>query len=175
MFAFSKSNTIYSRSTLSQEDPRKTLYFAHLFLGDHLLNTIWTVFFAVAWWVYNPHDGKSIAHSEAQKKMMDVGGGGPKMSDEERARAAQIIWNKEKGTAAFVLIAGWLLKVWFVFLEPALSPLFMPEMAWAFTKPVRFLPLPIWRSSRSTLRPSFIHTPFTSEKEHTAHSLCQIA
>lgn len=92
-----------------QEDPRKTLYFAHLFVGDHLLNTIWTTFFAVSWWVYNPHDGKRIANSDAQKDMM--GTGGPTMTDEERKQAAQLIWNQEKGLAATVLIVGWLLKV----------------------------------------------------------------
>ena len=94
---------------LMQEDPRKTLYFAHIFLSDHLLNTIWTVFFAVAWWVYNPHDGKRIANSDAQKSMMDMGG--PQMTDEERRVAAQGIWNKEKGVAGTVLIIGWCLKV----------------------------------------------------------------
>lgn len=94
---------------LYQEDPRKTLYFAHIFLGDHLLNTIWTVSFAVAWWVYNPHDGKRIANSDAQKSMMDTGG--PQMTDGERRAAAQTIWNKEKDAAAMALIIGWCLKV----------------------------------------------------------------
>lgn len=90
-----------------QEDPRRTLYFSYLFIGDHLINTIWTVIFAVLWWVYNPHDGKRIANSEAQKDMM----GASHMTDEERKQAAQLIWNKEKGFAATVLVLGWLSKV----------------------------------------------------------------
>lgn len=109
----------------SQEDPRKTLYFAHLFVGDHLLNTIWTTFFAVSWWVYNPHDGKRIANSDAQKDMM--GSGGPTMTDEERKQAAQLIWNQEKGLAATVLIIGWLLKV-----GPMLSPSLSHKLACSY-------------------------------------------
>lgn len=94
----------------SQENPRRTFYFAHLFIGDHLINTIWTVFFAVLWWVYNPHDGKRMANSEAQKNMMGAGGGS-NMTDEERKQAAQLIWNKEKGLASTILVLGWLAKV----------------------------------------------------------------
>jgi hypothetical protein len=33
------------------------------------------------------------------------------MSDEERARAALDIWNREKNAAAIVISAGWLFKV----------------------------------------------------------------
>jgi hypothetical protein len=62
------------------------------------------------WWVYNPHDGKRIANSEAQEDMMRVGGG-PHMTDEERKSAAQLIWNKEKNLAATFITLGWLSKV----------------------------------------------------------------
>lgn len=96
---------------IAQEDPKRTFYFAHAFLADHLLNTIWTIFFAVAWWYWNPHDGKRIANSAAQKQVMESGG--PAITDEDRTRQAQQIWNKEKGFAATVLIVGWLLKIYF--------------------------------------------------------------
>jgi len=94
---------------VTEEDPRRTLYFAYLFVGDHLINTIWTVIFAVLWWVYNPHDGKRIANSEAQKDIM----GASNITDEERKQAAQLIWNKEKGFAATLLVLGWLSKFYF--------------------------------------------------------------
>ncbi|KAF8308327.1 DUF1753-domain-containing protein [Clavulina sp. PMI_390] len=99
----------------TDEDPKRTLYFAHLFVADHLLNTIWTGFFAVVWWVYNPHDGKRIANSAAQEQMISAGGG-KAMTDDERRVAAQLIWNKEKGTAAMFLAIGWLAKVYFALL-----------------------------------------------------------
>jgi len=42
-----------------------------------------------------------------------MGSGGPIMTDAERTAAAQLIWNKEKGTAALVLFIGWGLKLYF--------------------------------------------------------------
>jgi hypothetical protein len=42
---------------------------------------------------------------------MMKGGAGHNMTDEEREQAAMTIWNKEKGTAAAVIIAGWCMKV----------------------------------------------------------------
>lgn len=96
----------------SQEDPKQTLYFAHLFFADHVLSTAWTVFFAVVWWVYTPHDGQRSLNSKAQEEMAKGGAGGSKnMTDEERIAAANMIWNKEKGTAAAVIILSWLVKV----------------------------------------------------------------
>jgi hypothetical protein len=71
------------------------------------------------WWVYNPHDGRRQANSKAQLDLMNMvpglngslKGGVATMSDLERAAAAMEIWNKEKGFAAVVLVAGWFIKV----------------------------------------------------------------
>jgi inositol phosphorylceramide synthase regulatory subunit len=96
----------------SQEDPKQTLYFAHLFFADHVLSTAWTVFFAVVWWVYTPHDGRRTANSAAQKEMAKGGNGGShNMTEAERIEAAHMIWNHEKGTAAGIIILSWLVKV----------------------------------------------------------------
>ncbi|KAI5124279.1 hypothetical protein M0805_005126 [Coniferiporia weirii] len=100
---------------VAEEDPRRTLYFAHLFFADHILSTAWTVFFAVVWWIYTPHDGRRHANSEAQKQLMQ-GGGGHDMTEEERTAAALQIWNKEKGLAAAVIIVGWCAKIYFAIL-----------------------------------------------------------
>lgn len=96
-----------------QEDPKRVLYFAHMFFLDHLFSTCWTVFFGVVWWVYTPHDGKRVANSEAQRQMMNGASGveGHNMTEEERTEAALGIWNQEKGFAAAILILGWLTKV----------------------------------------------------------------
>ncbi|KAG8914908.1 hypothetical protein FRC01_003869 [Tulasnella sp. 417] len=99
---------------VSLEDAEKTLLTAHFFFVDHFLNTVWLVIFAVDWWVYNPHDGKHAANSPAQQEVADVGPGkGVPMSDAERYSAAQALWDKEKGTAALVLAAGWIIKLYF--------------------------------------------------------------
>ncbi|KAF9508165.1 hypothetical protein BS47DRAFT_249665 [Hydnum rufescens UP504] len=33
----------WGMNAITEENPKKSFYFAHIFLGDHLLNTIWTV------------------------------------------------------------------------------------------------------------------------------------
>lgn len=64
------------------------------------------------WWVYTPHDGQRIVNSAAQEEMAKGGTGGSKnMTDKERMAAANMIWNKEKGTAAGIIILSWLAKV----------------------------------------------------------------
>lgn len=99
---------------VKEEDPKQTLYFAHLFFADHILSTSWTVFFAVIWWVYMPHDGRRTANSAAQKEMMEAGNS--TLTDEQRAAAAMAIWNHEKGTAAAVIIISWMSKIYFALL-----------------------------------------------------------
>lgn len=42
---------------------------------------------------------------------MEAGGGVRNMTDAERTQAATALWNEEKGTAAAVIILGWLSKV----------------------------------------------------------------
>lgn len=102
---------------VGQEDPKNTLYFAHVFFADHIISTAWTVFFAVVWWVYTPHDGRRDIQSAAQREIMEAGGGGvTNMTEAERAAAAGELWNEEKGTAAAVIILGWLSKIYFALL-----------------------------------------------------------
>ncbi|EJD07610.1 DUF1753-domain-containing protein [Fomitiporia mediterranea MF3/22] len=105
----------WALKAVTEEDPRRTLYFAHLFFADHVLSTVWTVFFAVVWWIYTPHDGRRQANSAAQEQLMQ-GGSGHNMTEEERTLAAMRIWNKEKGMAAAVIIIGWCAKVYFAIL-----------------------------------------------------------
>ncbi|KAI0766695.1 DUF1753-domain-containing protein [Trametes elegans] len=94
------------------EDPKHTLYFAHLFFADHILSTAWLVFFGVLWWFYTPHDGRVQINSDAQKEVMESGAG-HNMTDEERAAAAMSIWNAEKGVASAMLVIGWIAKIYF--------------------------------------------------------------
>jgi len=100
---------------IGEENPKRVLYFAHMFFLDHLFSTCWTVFFGVIWWEYTPHDGKRVANSDAQREMMDGASGmeGHNMTEAERTAAALSIWNKEKSFAVAVLIAGWLIKIYF--------------------------------------------------------------
>ena len=95
-----------------QEDPKSTLYFAHLFFADHILSTSWTVFFAVVWWLYSPHDGRRVSNSAAQDQIIkNYLGETEKVSEEERARLALELWQGEKGFAIAIIFLGWLIKV----------------------------------------------------------------
>lgn len=88
------------------------LYFAHMFFADHILNTIWTVYFAVQWWRYTPHDGRRNANSPAQQALIDAYiGQHQSMSEAERAAAAERVWRAEKAQALTIIILGWLIKV----------------------------------------------------------------
>ena len=96
----------------SQENPKHMLYFAHVFFADHILNTTWTVYFAVHWWLYTPHDGRRNANSPAQQALIDgYIGQHQDMSPDERAAAAERVWRAEKGQALTIIILGWLIKV----------------------------------------------------------------
>ncbi|EIN09653.1 DUF1753-domain-containing protein [Punctularia strigosozonata HHB-11173 SS5] len=102
---------------VTEEDAKRSLYFAHMFFADHVLSTMWTVFFAVTYWVYTPHDGRRQASSAAQEEIMNGGmNNRPPMSDVERETAARMIWNQEKGSAAALITIGWLSKFYFALL-----------------------------------------------------------
>ncbi|KAH7106057.1 DUF1753-domain-containing protein [Auriculariales sp. MPI-PUGE-AT-0066] len=100
---------------LQNEDSKRALYFAHMYFADHLFASVWTVFFGVQWWVFNPHDGKRQANSAAQQELADLADNviSNTMTPEERAAAALSIWNKEKGFALAILIIGWVIKILF--------------------------------------------------------------
>ncbi|KAJ3571917.1 hypothetical protein NP233_g3447 [Leucocoprinus birnbaumii] len=101
---------------VKDEDPKQTLYFAHLFAADHVLSTAWTVFFTLAWWIWTPHDGRRQANSAAQEAIKKTANITSHLTEEEREAAAMAIWNHEKGTAAFVIAISWLFKLYFALL-----------------------------------------------------------
>lgn len=76
-----------------------------------MLSTAWTVFFAITWWFWTPHNGQQQAHSAAQEGVIKVANITQHLTDEERAAAAMTIWNHEKGTAAGVIAISWIFKV----------------------------------------------------------------
>jgi hypothetical protein len=103
---------LLTRGNPVQEDARSTLYFAHLFFADHVLSTSWTVFFAVVWWLYSPHDGRRVSSSAAQDNIIEnYLGETEQVSEEERTRLALQLWRKEKGVAITIIVLGWLIKV----------------------------------------------------------------
>ncbi|KAH9967543.1 Inositolphosphorylceramide synthase subunit Kei1-domain-containing protein [Russula dissimulans] len=99
---------------INEENPKHMLYFAHIFFADHILNTIWTVYFAVHWWLYTPHDGRRNANSPAQQALIDAYiGEHQTMSEAERTAAAERVWRAEKAQAMIIIILGWVIKFYF--------------------------------------------------------------
>jgi len=99
---------------INEENPKHMLYFAHMFFADHILNTIWTVYFAVHWWLYTPHDGRRNANSPAQQALIDAYiGQHQTMSEAERTAAAERVWRAEKAQAMIIIILGWVIKFYF--------------------------------------------------------------
>lgn len=94
-----------------KENAQQTLYFAHLFFVDHMFSTAWTLFFAVVWWVYTPHDGQRVANSAAQEAIRLGAGVNHTMTEAQLVVAANILWDEEKGVAAMVIILSWFAKV----------------------------------------------------------------
>ncbi|KAF8473631.1 Inositolphosphorylceramide synthase subunit Kei1-domain-containing protein [Russula ochroleuca] len=112
--AFALIGLTWGIRAVNEENPKHMLYFAHIFFADHILNTIWTVYFAVHWWLYTPHDGRRNANSPAQQALIDgYIGEHQSMSEAERAAAAERVWRSEKAQALTIIILGWLIKFYF--------------------------------------------------------------
>ena len=111
------------------------LQYAHIFFLDHMLSTAWTLMFALWWYVYAAHDGRPASNSNHQATLMsliesleaqyrtpeqmkqlhhadyDVNSPEGMKQAQLRRESAERIWRSERGFAAGVLIAGWLVKV----------------------------------------------------------------
>ena len=96
-----------------RENPRRTFVYANSLLLDHLISTLYLVYFGIEWYYKNPHDGRREAHGDAQKNMMNPNA--PRLSPELRKEAAQAIWKEERGFASAILGLVWLTKLYFIF------------------------------------------------------------
>lgn len=108
---------VWGLKAVKQEDPKQSLYFAHLYFADHIFSTSWTVFFGINYWLWTPHDGARQINSKAQDEMIKNSNVTlHHITPEEREAAAMEIWNHEKGMAAMIIVLGWLCKIYFAFL-----------------------------------------------------------
>ncbi|KAH9453645.1 hypothetical protein MJO28_013013 [Puccinia striiformis f. sp. tritici] len=104
---------IYGLQATGEENPRRTFVYANSLLLDHLISTLYLVYFGIEWYYKNPHDGRREAHGDAQKNMMNPNA--PRLSPELRKEAAQAIWKEERGFASAILGLVWLTKLYFIF------------------------------------------------------------
>ena len=107
----SLAEALFLADSVCQENPQHTLYFAYVFFVDHILSTVWTVFFTIVWWNHT-HDGQQISNSPAQEAIRhDAPAVIHNLTDAQRIAEANILWNEEKGTAMGVILVSWLAKV----------------------------------------------------------------
>ncbi|CDZ98837.1 Protein of unknown function DUF1753, Golgi [Phaffia rhodozyma] len=109
---------VWGLKAISEEQTTNVFKFSHLYILDHLVTTFYTFLFSIVWWLYIPHDGRRVSNSPAQAAMIALAKSrgellGEDLSDEERVRIAESLWDHEKIFAVFVLIACWALKIYF--------------------------------------------------------------
>lgn len=126
---------IWGLKAISDERHKRALRYAHFYLLDHFLSTAWTIMFAVWWYHYATHDGRPVTNSDHQAGLMaliesleaqyrtpeematlrhkDIDINTPEGLAESASRTQQAheTWESERGFAAGVLVAGWLIKV----------------------------------------------------------------
>ncbi|KAK0545305.1 hypothetical protein OC846_001165 [Tilletia horrida] len=113
---------------ISDEKPSTVLAYANLFTLDHMLSTFWTLLFAFHWFAL-AHDGAKPALAPHQAGLMDLIENIEKqyelpgkvehhvpLEGDARKESAQKVWRDERTFATFVLVVGWLLKIYFALL-----------------------------------------------------------
>lgn len=113
---------------ISEESCPTVLLYAHMYLADHLISSLWSFYFFNLVYYANEHNGQPPSLSPYQQGLMAliesiedqyVGAGSEGMKSahhtplvgQERVDAAQRVWKAESSFSASVLIAGWALKV----------------------------------------------------------------
>lgn len=99
---------------LVQENTSRTLRLAHLYLFDHLLQTLFTLHFAYIYYYATPHDGRRIINSQAQQDLIDLAisrGEVPAEREYDVKLVAEGLWRQERTTAAVCLVGIWSIKV----------------------------------------------------------------
>lgn len=97
-----------------QESSSKVLKLCHLYVIDHIIQTVYTLGFARHYWYEVPHDGRRVANSKAQEDLIRLAVLRGEVSDKMPDNIAEIargLWEKEEGFAMMVLFASWLIKV----------------------------------------------------------------
>lgn len=106
---------------ISDEDPRTVIRYAHFFVADHLISSIWTFTFAHQVFT-SPHNGDPPPTGKYQQELMqlieqleqqygETRNHSQSLTGQARVQAAQEVWNFEKHFATLAILLGWFLKV----------------------------------------------------------------
>ena len=99
------------------------MIYSHFFTLDHLVSSVWTFYFAYLTFT-SPHDGERpplaahqqglmelIEHLEEEYEIPGKVQHHAPLTGDARIQGANQVWSEERGFAAGVLLAGWMLKV----------------------------------------------------------------
>lgn len=113
-----------AKANNEQESSAPTLLLSHLYSLDHIIVSLFHYIFYLHYWYTVPHDGRRTINSQAQQDLINLAlsrgeiteptGESGQSSDELRMALAGEIWERERGFAVWTLLAGWILKIYFI-------------------------------------------------------------
>lgn len=111
------SSPICTHLLTLQETAYRVLLATHIYLADHIIQTMFHYIFYYRYWYQVAHDGKRELNSQAQKDIFNLALSRnetepiPAHGDAATAALANKVWAEEKGYAVGVTLFGFLLKV----------------------------------------------------------------
>lgn len=109
---------------ISEESSPTVVLYAHCYLADHLISSIWSLYFFQVVYYYTEHNGQPPNLSPYQAGLMSLIEGieaqyetkgdvqhHKALEGQARVEAAQQVWRSESAFSTTVLAAGWILKV----------------------------------------------------------------
>ncbi|ADV20204.1 hypothetical protein I315_01752 [Cryptococcus gattii Ru294] len=119
LFAF-----LWGLRVVKSESSAPTLLLSHLYSLDHIIVSLFHYIFYLHYWYTVPHDGRRTINSQAQQDLINLAlsrgeiteptGESGQSADELRTALAGEIWERERGFAVWTLLAGWILKIYFI-------------------------------------------------------------
>lgn len=113
-----------AKANNEQESSAPTLLLSHLYSLDHIIVSLFHYIFYLHYWYTVPHDGRRTINSQAQQDLINLAlsrgeiteptGESGQSADELRMALAGEIWERERGFAVWTLLAGWILKIYFI-------------------------------------------------------------
>ncbi|PWN28748.1 DUF1753-domain-containing protein [Jaminaea rosea] len=150
---------------ISEESSPTVVLYAHCYLADHLISSIWSLYFFQVVYYYTEHNGQPPNLSPYQAGLMSLIEGieaqyetkgdvqhHKALEGQARVEAAQQVWRSESAFSTTVLAAGWILKIYFALLLYSYAlhlrhgtyrtlPLSKPSLATTEQNRTHYLPL----------------------------------
>ena len=114
----------------SQESAPTVMLYAHIYLADHLISSLWSFYFFQVVYYFTEHNGQPPPLSAYQSGLMaliesiesqyETKGDHTihhvPLQGDARVQAAQQVWKGESSFSGTVLVLGWAIKIYFALL-----------------------------------------------------------